>query len=59
MKGYACPNCGARQHEKVRQPGMMRTLCTACGKPLVVKISDTEITVTAKFAKPHPKREYG
>lgn len=49
MKGYACSNCGAKPQEKVKPPSMVKRLCPVCGKPLVIKISDTEITVTAKL----------
>jgi len=50
MKGYACCNCGAKPKEKLEPPSMIKTLCQTCGKPLIVKMSDTEITVTAKTA---------
>ena len=56
MRGYACPNCGAKQKEKMKPPVMAKTLCPICGKPLTVKMNDTETIVIAKIAFQHGRR---
>ena len=60
MKSYACSYCGAKAKDRIKPPSLVKTLCPVCGKPLVVKISDTEVTVTAKLTVVrHKRREYG
>ena len=50
MRGYACSNCGAKPKTKIEPPGMTRTHCHECGKPLTIKMSETETIVVAKVA---------
>jgi len=50
MRGYACPNCGAKPNEKLKPPTTVKKKCLVCGKPLTVKMSTTETIVVAKVA---------
>jgi DNA-directed RNA polymerase subunit RPC12/RpoP len=61
MRGYACSNCGAKPKVKMGPPGVIKTPCPVCGKSLIVKMSETETTVTAKITTDTRKRkkEYG
>ena len=57
MRGYACSNCGAKPEEKLRPPITAKKLCPECGKPLTVKMSDTETMVITKIATQSKKRK--
>ena len=58
MRGYACSHCGAKPKPevKIQPPGFSRTHCNECGKPLTVRMSDTETTVTARIVQKPSKR---
>ena len=56
MRGYACANCGEDLDEKLQPPTMAKRFCSACNKPLVVKMNDRKTEVTAYFEMP-PKRK--
>jgi len=49
MRGYACANCGTEFGEKLKPPTMAKRYCSACNKPLVVKMNDRKTEVIAYF----------
>ena len=48
MRGCACSHCGAKPKGKMKPPGMATASCAVCGRSLIVKMSETETTVTAR-----------
>ncbi|MCL2675119.1 MAG: hypothetical protein FWE84_00780 [Firmicutes bacterium] len=57
MRGYACSHCGAKFEDKLKPPSLAHTHCPECGKPLIVKMSITETTVTARIVVRQAKRQ--